>query len=411
MKQKNKLTISWVFLMLALSGCSTRTAYEYIFEAQPIDLAITQIEGGYEVEGTSALQVPGHFTWGGSVTKAGDGKFYMIYSAPETGVYPFNNAWVFGSKLGLAVSDRPDGGFKQLGFFYNQDGFTEDTSSWDSQSASNPHVRKFGDKYYLYYAATVDPGNENVFSETDTLPRRDRVQQNQKIGVIIFESFPDLMEGKFVRSEKPLLEARTRVKPDNVLAPSTAGTEPKPDNLIVVNPSVVYRPSDGKYLLYFKGNIYDPHWRGIHGVAIGDTPVGPFVALDEPVFHIESVEGKLSAEDPYVWYHSRDKRFYAVFKDFNGKFTKGEPCLAIMYSEDGINWQLPRHSLFMKKELILRNGEVVKVNRLERPQLLLNEEGDPEVLNAACSVDNVNPKIHGGSFNVQVRIKTKKVRL
>jgi predicted GH43/DUF377 family glycosyl hydrolase len=411
MKRINKIIISLAFLLPALFGCDNHATYEYVFEVQPVDLLVNQLEDGYGVEGMSALQVPGYFTWGGSVTKAEDGKFYMIYSAPETGVYPFNDAWVFGSKLGLAVSNRPDGDFRQLGFFYNQDGFATDTSSWDSQSVSNPHVRKFGDKYYLYYAATVDPGNENVFSATDTLPRRDRMQQNQKIGVIVFESFPDLLKGKFVRPEKPLLEARTRVKPDNVLAPSPEGTEPKPDNLIVVNPSVVYRPSDGKYLLYFKGNIYDPHWRGIHGVAIGDTPVGPFVALDEPVFHIEGAEGKLSAEDPYVWYHTRDKRFYAIFKDFNGKFTKGEPCLAIMYSEDGINWQLPKHSLFMKKELVLKNGEVVKVSRLERPQLLLNEEGAPEVLYAACSIDNVNPKIHGGSFNVQVRIKTKKVRL
>lgn len=143
-------------------------------------------------------------------------------------------------------------------------------------------MRKFGNKYYLYYAATVDPGNDNVLSETDTLPKRDRVQQNQKIGVIVFESFPDLLKGKFTHSDKPLLEPRTRVKPDNVLAPSPQGTEPKPDNLIVVNPAVVYRPTDGKYLLFFKGNIYDPHWRGIHGVAISDHPDGPFTALDEP---------------------------------------------------------------------------------------------------------------------------------
>ncbi len=380
---------------------------EYVFEAQPIDLQVARVGDEYEVKGTSALQVPGHFTWGGSVTKAEDGKYYMIYSAPETGVYPFNNAWIFGSKLGLAVSERPDGNFRHLGFFYNKDGFAEDKSSWDSQSASNPHVRKFGDKYYLYYAASVDPGNGNVCSKADTLPRRDRVQQNQKIGVIIFDSFPELLEGKFVRSDKPLLAPRTRVKPDNVVAPSPKGTEPKPDNLIVVNPAVVYRPTDGKYLLYFKGNVYDPHWRGVHGVAIGDSPDGPFTALDETVFHIEDAKVKLSAEDPYVWYHSRDKRFYAVFKDFNGQFTKGEPCLAVMYSDDGIKWHLPKHSLFMKKELLLLNGDTVRVKRLERPQLLLNEEGDPEVLYAACSIDNVNPKVHGGSFNVQVRIKVR----
>lgn len=343
-------------------------------------------------------------------TEAEDGKYYMIYSAPETGVYPFNKAWVFGSKMGLAVSDRPDGGFRQLGFFMNQDGFTEDKSAWDAQTTSNPHVRKFGDRYYLYYAASVDPGNEHIRAKADTLPRRDRIQQSQQIGVISFKSFPDLLEGKFTHSDKPLLSPRTRVKSDNVVNPSPEGIEPKPDNLIVVNPSVVYRPTDGKYLLYFKGNIYDPHWRGVHGVALSDSPTGPFTALDEPVFHIEGASEKLSAEDPFVWYHQNDQCFYAVFKDFNGQFTKGKPCLAIMSSQDGIHWNLPEHSMFMKKELILPNGASVEVKRLERPQLLLDEEGNPEVLYAACAIDDVNPRIDGGSFNVQIKIRAKKIK-
>lgn len=407
---KNYIKIEFLSLALIVSACTNKeVTHEYVFEAQPVDLQVRQVDGEYEVSGSSALQVPEHFTWGGSVERANDGKYYMIYSAPETGLHPFNNSWVFGSKLGLAASERPDGDFRQLGFFYNKDGFTVDTSSWDAQSTSNPHLRKFGDTYYLYYAATVDPGNRNVRSDTDTLPRRDRVQQNQKIGVITFKSFPDLLKGNFISFKNPLLDARTRVKPNNVLDPSPADTKPKPDNLIVVNPSVVYRPTDGKYLLYFKGNLYDPHWRGIHGVAIADSPTGPFVALDEPVFYLEGVQGTQSAEDPFVWYHKRDKCFYAIFKDFNGNYTKGEPCLAIMYSEDGITWRLPKNSLFMKKKLILTNGDTLKVNRLERPQLLLNEEGDPEVLYAACAIDDVNPKVDGGSFNVQIRIKTTKV--
>lgn len=408
----------WVRFYLAgaiwglLASCAEKkvTLGEYTFEAQPVDLKIDSVADGYRVEGSSAFQLPGHFVWGASVTKAEDGKYYMIYSAPETGIYSFNNAWIFGSKMGLAVSDRPDGEFRQLGFFMNQDGFTEDKSAWDAQTTSNPHVRKFGDRYYLYYAASVDPGNEHIRAKADTLPRRDRIQQSQQIGVISFKSFPDLLEGKFTHSDKPLLGPRTRVKPDNVVNPSPEGTEPKPDNLIVVNPSVVYRPTDGKYLLYFKGNIYDPHWRGIHGVALSDKPDGPFTPLDEPVFHIEGAKGKLSAEDPYVWYHEKDRCFYAIFKDFGGQFTKGEPCLAIMASEDGIHWTLPEHSLFMKKQLVLSDGKVVNVKRLERPQLLLDEEGNPEVLYAACAIDEVNPKVNGGSFNVQIRIKPEKVK-
>lgn len=117
----------WVRFYLAgaiwglLASCAEKkvTLGEYTFKAQPVDLKIDSVADGYRVEGSSAFQLPGHFVWGASVTKAEDGKYYMIYSAPETGIYPFNNAWVFGSKMGLAVSDRPDGGFCQLGFFMN----------------------------------------------------------------------------------------------------------------------------------------------------------------------------------------------------------------------------------------------------------------------------------------------------
>lgn len=79
-----------------------------------------------------------------------------------------------------------------------------------------------------------------------------------------------------------------------------------------------------------------------------------------------------------------------------------------MASEDGIHWILPEHSLFMKKQLCLQGGEVLSVDRLERPQLLLDEEGNPEVLYAACSVHDLNPRKTGDSFNVQIRIRAER---
>lgn len=130
---RNKLTngnlVAGIVLLLCSACQQPGKTGECNFTAEPVQLSMTQTESGHEVSGYSAFQVPGHFVWGASVTQAEDGKYYMIYSASETGVYPFNNAWVFGSKMGLAVSDRPDGGFRQLGFFLNQDGFAEDKSS------------------------------------------------------------------------------------------------------------------------------------------------------------------------------------------------------------------------------------------------------------------------------------------
>ncbi|WP_294596697.1 glycoside hydrolase family protein [uncultured Rikenella sp.] len=384
---------------------SPASAQAYRVEAGPAEIGVIRRDGRAVVSGEGAFQQPDHFVWGASVIRGDDGRYYMVYSAVPTGKYAFDPAWVLSSKMGLAVSDRPDGGFRHLGFFLNEDGFRPDRSAWDAQTVMNPHLRKFGDRYYLYYVGGVDLGNDRVRSADGTLPLRARVQQSLRIGVIAFESFDDLLAGRFERSFGPLLAPRTRVKPNDIVDPSPAGTQPKPDNIIVVNPAVVCRPTDGKYLLYFKGNLYDPTWRGVHGVAIGDSPTGPFVPQDCEVLTIEGADKRLSAEDPYVWYSGRDSCFYAVFKDFTGAFTRSEPCLAVMRSRDGIEWELPEQSLFMKKQVVLPSGEVAKVARLERPQLLVDEQGVPLVLYCACAVDEVNARVDGGSFNVQIPLR------
>lgn len=356
--------------------------------------------------GFSAFSLKNHFVWCGSAIRAEeDGKYYLFYSAMESGPEKpeFIDAWLLGSMIGVAVSDSPYGGYKDIGIIYNKDGYRPDNSSWDAQMAHNPHVKRYNGKYYLYYCGTADPGKKAFVK--GKLSRRDRLQQNQKLGVLCFNSIKELLEGKFTCNEQPLLAPRTRVKPDNVLEPSPEGTVALPDNLILVNPAVVYHPLKKKYYLYFKGNVYDPAWRGVHGVAIADAPEGPFMVQDDYVFEFETGNNrKLNAEDPFVWYHRKDNCFYAVFKDFTGGFTKDKPGLAIMYSDDGIHWKLPEHSLFMNKEIILKNGKHIEVDRLERPQLLLDENDEPIVLYSACSITPLNRKQDGSSFNVQIPI-------
>lgn len=102
--------------------------------------------------------------------------------------------------------------------------------------------------------------------------------------------------------------------------------------------------------------------------------------------------------------HRKDKCFYAVFKDFTGGFTKGKPGLAIMYSKDGMEWKLPENSLFMNKEIILKDGTRMDVDRLERPQLVLDKDDNPTVLYSACSITPLNMKRDGSSFNIQIPI-------
>ncbi len=393
-------------LLVIATACIQKKEQSIQVEAQPINATVQ----GNILVGPSALNDPDRFVWGGSVVKGDDEKYHMIYNVFECGdsLPTFGDGWVLHSKLAYAVSDYPDHDFKFRKIVLRGRALDGDTAAWDAQMVSNPHIKKFKGKYYLYYIGSKDPGVQPAGSPGEKLNKRNRVQQNQKIAVIEFNSFDDLVNGNFKRPDAPILAPRTRVKPNNIVNPSPEGTQAKPDNIIVVNPSVTYRPSDGKYLLYFKGNLYDPNWRGVHGVALSDSPTGPFTPLDDIIFDIRTEDGKVAnAEDPYVWYHKTQEKFYAVFKDFSGKITGHEPGLAILESVDGIKWTEPEQPFFMKKQVVLQSGDTIKVNRLERPQLLIDDAGNPQVLYSACSIININPTTQGESFNVQIPLKLK----
>jgi len=397
-------------LVLLIAACQHRS----FSEADSLSLSVKLLEGGFfkqdgitTVKSPNTLQLDDYFVWGGSVIKGRDEKYHMLFSLWECGEKwaAFQDGWLLHSKIAYAVSDYPDKGFEFQKIVLRGKMFEGNSTAWDAQSVHNPHIKEFNHKYYLYYTGTCDPGPQPKGSPGENLSKRNRLQQNQKIGVIAFESFQDLLTGNFDHPDEPLLNPRTRVKENNVLNPSPYRTHAKPDNLIVVNPSVVYRPSDGKYLLYFKGNLWDPNWRGIHGVAIGNSPTGPFSALDDFVFDIRTEDRKIaSAEDPYVWFDKKSNKFYAVIKDCTGKITGSKPGLAVLVSSEGINWQKPAHSLFMKKELLFPDGQRLDVSNLERPQLLIIGDGLPSVLYCACSVEPVRDKKDGSTFNVQISL-------
>jgi hypothetical protein len=397
--------LSIALLSLIVFSCQDRSISLFYVQPLPVDAALN----GDILTGPSVLNDPNRFVWGASVVMGHDGNFHMLYSTWECGdsIPQFSHSWLLHSKIAYAISEQPNRGFTFQKIVLRGRALDGDTSAWDAQMVHNPHIKKFNGKYYLYYIGSMDPGIQPAGSKGEKLNKRNRVQQSQKIGVIEFNSFEDLVTGNFKRPDKPLLSPRTRVKENNIVDPSAEGTLPKPDNIIVVNPSVVYRHSDGKYLLYFKGNLYDPRWRGVHGVAIADAPDGPFHALETFVFDIAMDDGKIaSAEDPYVWYHPALGKFFAVIKDFSGRITGSDPGLAILESMDGITWKRPGNPFFMKKELKLENGYTIELNRLERPQLLIEESGDPEVLYCASSIVDINPRTDGVSFNVHIPLKT-----
>ena len=384
--------------------CIDLSAQDIKIKAGTVDVTLSK-DAPTKPIGPSVLQIPGYFVWGGSVVEGDDGKYHMIFSLWESGPETeyFGDSWVLESKIGYAVSNYPDREFKFQKIILKGARYDRDTSSWDAQSVHNPHLKKFGDTYYLYYIGTRDPGPQLHDPRAKALDKRSRAQQSQQIGVLQFKNFEDLINSNFQRAKEPLLSPRTRVKPDNIVNGSPEGTEPKPDNIIVVNPSIDFNPRTNQYLLYFKGNLYEPGWKGVHGVAVGDEPTGPFKPLDQFIFDVRMPDGTLaSMEDPYVWYAKKWDCFLAVVKDFSGLLSGHKSTLALLSSDDGIHWELPKHPLFMRRELYLQDGSILPVNRLERPQLLLDDEGVPLTMYAACAIESLAEKNDGSSFNVHI---------
>ena len=360
-------------------------------------------DGVVTIQSPSILRVRERHVWGGSVVRGKDGRYHMFVSVfrADAKSRGFSNEWLLSSEILHAVSDRPDRDYEFADVTLRGRRHSGAPEAWDAQSVHNPHVRRFGDRVYLYHIGSGDPGPQAPGSPGAALNDRNRIQQMQKIGVVSAKGVYELALA--TRSKKPLLEARTRVKADKVLDPSPPGTKALPDNMIVVNPSVVRRPKDGAYLLYFKGNLYDPRWRGVHGVAIGKSPSGPFRALDRFVFDVRMRDGRLaSAEDPFVWHDAKRRRFYAIVKDFSGRMTGGKPALALLTSTDGLDWKPARNPLVSPKQLRFESGPVLAVRNLERPQLVFDEQGDPIALCCACIV---GPAYKGPAFNVQIPLR------
>jgi len=304
--------------------------------------------------------------WCGSMVRDESGKCHLFYSRWPAKLGHL--AWVTHSEVARAVADHPLGPYKHVDVTLPPRG----KDHWDGLCTHNPTVVRFGDKYYLYYMGNT--GDGQAMKGLNWTHRN-----KQRIGVAVADS----PAGPWVRSDKPLID-------------TTPGFH---DAQCLANPSVVERP-EGGYLMVYKA-VADKGKQPfggpvVHVVATSDSPTGPFKKHPDPVF--TSPGSSFAAEDPFIW--RGDDRYWAIVKDFSGNFTKAGTSLALFESKNGIDWKLSAHPLVSKLGIRWEGGDWQGLQKLERPQLWL-ENGKPAVLFCAAA----DRKDLNHSFNVAIPLR------
>jgi hypothetical protein len=141
-----------------------------------------------------------------------------------------------------------------------------------------------------------------------------------------------------------------------------------PIETLTVNPAVARAP-DGTVLLIVKGDRPGtPGFVRSQALALAPTPTGPFEIQPEPVIDDRDTE------DAALWYDPRRRRFYAVFH--------AHDHIGLITSADGRRWEGATHPVVLRKgaAVAFDDGTRWPVDRLERPFVLLDGEGVPSHL-------------------------------
>jgi len=361
---RTKITVMYLTVLLVLFSCVKQNKNQQknlnIKPQKELDLS----KSVQPVPFHSVLKDPNYYIWGASMVKGEDKKYHLYYSK-----WPKNtgfSGWLDNSVIAYATADSPEGPYTHKKVIL--DGFGK--GYWNEQSAHNPHIKKFGNKFYLYFISHIntDFGKGSI---------KENHRWGQRIGVAVANN----PEGPWKVSEKPLIDFQ----------------EGKGAEGYMVNPSVCKKP-DGTYLMIFKtrSNMPELKDRMIQCMATAKNPEGPFIISENPILTDKE------AEDPFLWY--QDDTYYAILDDQRGLYT-GHHGLALFSSANGQDWEISKTPNVMKPEIIWEDGTKSELQYLERPQIWLDDNGRPAMLFCAAQLKKSKEGLNL-PFNVHIPLKT-----
>lgn len=141
------------------------------------------------------------------------------------------------------------------------------------------------------------------------------------------------------------------------------------------NPSPVVR-KDGSVLMIFKGRAHTENGRYSNmALGIASAPsIEGPYTVQNDKKPIFQVEWQGEAEDPFLWEDERG--FHIIFKDHVAKFTGEKGGGVMAHSQDGINWIVDEDAKAYSRTVEWEDGDIEMQGQLERPFLFF-ENGVP----------------------------------
>jgi len=323
-----------------------------------LDVQKSPVDAGYR-NATGA-------SWGGNVIYE-DGKYHMF-------VAQFVNhcqldVWGTASSIVRAEADSPDGPFVMK-------------ETVIKPFAHNPTVRRGFDGYfYLFMIGAGD--SEEPPDCTDGGGSVSSIGDDEPVASAIHVSHSESIRGPW--SEPAMIEFSSTSK---YLAGGWT------------NPSPHFNP-DGTVHLAFQAGFSNKgplsHGHALVGIAIADSPFGPYKYLTEdPVTPmdwdpIHPVCWAGVDEDPFLW---RSKRGFHILT--HGMCPSGVRQAHYKYSADGVNWHTSPRQTY-RYTVRYENGRPDVLARVERPQLYFDGGYDLETGLAGSPIVLYNG-VCGGEF-------------
>jgi len=229
-----------------------------------------------------------------------------------------------------------------------------DARYWDGQSAHNPKIMRFGDKFILYYMGSTHPfepfpdGND---------PKREGKhmtvgRSNKRVGIAI----ADNPYGPWERFDEPILPTRKNTF----------------YSFLTSNPSPVIH-EDGSVILMFKARAATQTQPGYGkmtiGVASAKNYLGPYRVVSEEPINLSQELGEI--EDPSIW--RDDRGYHMLAKDMDGSLSGEHHGGILCHSANGFDWQLDDDPLGYSRSITWDDGVKQRLGQMERVFPLLEE--------------------------------------